>query len=206
MDSIATDTRGGFDAFIAGQRAAAHDSGRDVRVTLAQFDHEYERVYSDVPVADVPPLALSPRGMTALWDGIGRLGAETGRDLEATAESDRPGRVLFVIMTDGFENSSREWTRDSVKKFIAQQERDYSWTFVFLGANIDAVETAASVGIARGQSMTYAARGVETRATFDALSRATSTYMDAPDSAVAFAFTESDRTAAIGDSNSDREQ
>lgn len=104
MQSIKDDTEGGFDAFIAEQRSQPGDC----RVTLAQFDDRYEEVYQDVPVADVPPLSLSPRGSTALLDSIGRLLGEAGGRLAALPEHERPGVVIVGIMTDGHENSSRE--------------------------------------------------------------------------------------------------
>ena len=113
MSSIKTDTEGGFAAFIDQQRGL----NRDVRVTLAQFDTEYDVVYADRPLADVPPLALEPRGATALYDAIGRLVSDVGAELAAQPEEERPGAVIVVVLTDGHENSSREWThRPSVRR------------------------------------------------------------------------------------------
>ena len=128
MESIKTDTEGGFDAFIAEQRKES----LDIRVTLAQFDTEYDVVYANRPVSDVPPLELQPRGMTALYDAVGRLVTDVGAELAALPDEERPARVTVVVLTDGHENSSREWTHKAVGKAIRRQERDYAWDFVFL--------------------------------------------------------------------------
>jgi uncharacterized protein YegL len=152
MQSIKDDTEGGFNSFIAEQRK---NTDGEVNVTLAQFDDKFEIVYSNMELDKVPPLKLSPRGMTALHDAIGKLVTDTGRILAGMDENDRPGKVIVVTMTDGHENASREWTRDAVKKLIKQQETDYDWTFLFLGATLDAVETAGDLGISRNRAMSY---------------------------------------------------
>ena len=151
MQSIKDDTEGGFDAFIAEQRSQPGDC----RVTLAQFDDQYEEVYRDVPVADVPPLSLSPRGSTALLDSIGRLLSEAGARLAALPEHERPGIVIVGIMTDGHENSSRELTHAQVKALIERQTSEYAWQFVYMGADQDAIEVGSSIGVAATNSMTY---------------------------------------------------
>src|SRR4030081_224879 len=103
MQAIADDTRGGIDTFVAKQRGTA---GSTV-VTLAQFDDEYEMVYQNRPIDDVPALALEPRGTTALLDAIGRFISDIGSGLAALPENDRPGVVMVVVLTDGHENASR---------------------------------------------------------------------------------------------------
>lgn len=151
MQSIKDDTQGGFDAYIASQKG---QPGR-CTVTLAQFDNQYEEVYAGKDIAEVPPLDLQPRGGTALNDSIAKLIHSTGEFLSALPEEQRPGTVLFGIMTDGHENASKEWTRDAVKKLIEQQEGQYDWTFSYMGANQDAIEVGATMGIARERSLTY---------------------------------------------------
>lgn len=151
MQSIKTDTEGGFDAFIAEQR----EQPGECTVTLAQFDTDYEVTYENLPIADVPKLDLQPRGMTALLDSIARLITDTGARLAALPEHERPGTVIVGIMTDGMENSSREWTHAAIKALIEQQENVYDWSFSYLGANQDAIEVGASIGIRREHSMTY---------------------------------------------------
>lgn len=151
MATIKSDTEGGFNAFIEEQR---NQPGK-VDVTLAQFDTEFDWVYRNVAVADVPLLHLEPRGGTALLDGMGRLITEVGDELRTRPDHLRPGLVVVVITTDGHENSSRLWTKADVRSLITQQQDIYKWKFVFLGANMDAVAVGASYGIPRGQSMSY---------------------------------------------------
>jgi hypothetical protein len=158
MQSIKDDTEGGFNAFIEEQRSQA---GR-CRVTLAQFDDQYEEVYRDRPVADVPPLQLSPRGSTALLDSIGRLVGEAGQRLAALPEHERPGIVIVGIMTDGHENASHELTHPQVKAMIERQTKDYGWQFLYMGADQDAIEVGSSIGVAAANSMTYSRGRVAT--------------------------------------------
>ncbi|MGZ8177400.1 VWA domain-containing protein [Williamsia sp. SKLECPSW1] len=165
MQSIVDDTCGGFDAFIATERDADVESV----VSLARFDTEFETVYTHRPIADVPPLSLEPRGMTALLDAIGRFVTSIGEDLAARPEDERPGAVTVLVMTDGMENSSREWTIDAVRALIRQQEEQYAWTFVFLGANMDAVDVGTSMGFSADRSLTYAAAPDQVRNAYEAV-------------------------------------
>lgn len=151
MQSIKSDTEGGFAAFIEEQRQAPGDC----RVTLAQFDHEYDVVYSGVPVAAVPPLVLQPRGRTALLDAMGRLVSDAGAELGALPESDRPGTVIVAVMTDGLENASHEWTHAAIRSLVEQQTSAYSWQFLYMGADQDAVEVGAGLGVDARYSVTY---------------------------------------------------
>lgn len=143
MQDIAADMRGGFDSYIAKEGGQAGTT----LVTLAQFDDQYDVVYSDRPVDSVPPLILEPRGTTALLDAIGRFITEVGAGLAALPEDQRPGEITVLVMTDGHENASTEWTAEAVRALIAQQESVYSWDFVFLGANMDAVEVGTRLGL-----------------------------------------------------------
>jgi hypothetical protein len=152
MQSIKSDTEGGFDAYIEQQRGVP----KRIEVTLARFDTEYEPVYANRPIAQVPPLELQPRGMTALYDAVGRLITDVGAELAGRPENERPGTVIIVVLTDGHENSSREWTHEAVRALITQQQELYSWNFLFLGANMDAVETGSRMGFRRQDSITYA--------------------------------------------------
>jgi hypothetical protein len=152
MQSIRDDTIGGFDAFISEQRRLP---GR-CTVSLVQFDNVYEEVYTGRDLADVPSLTLAPRGSTAMLDAIGRAVNATGARLAAMPEDRRPGTVIVGIMTDGLENASREFTYPMVKAVIEHQEQVYGWTFMYMGANQDAIEVGASLGVARDRSLTYA--------------------------------------------------
>ena len=151
MVSLREDTIGGFDTFIAEQRTAPGQC----RVTLAQFDNEYDEVYADRDIATVPSLVLVPRGSTALLDALGRLVVTAGERLAALPEAQRPGSVVVGVMTDGYENASRDWTHDRIKALIEQQSTEYGWQFLYLGADQDAIEEGAKMGFAAGKSMTY---------------------------------------------------
>jgi hypothetical protein len=151
MQTIKDDTEGGFDAFIEEQRRQPGEC----RVTLAQFDTEYEQVYADQPIADVPALRLQPRGTTALLDSIGRLVTTAGERLARLPEAERPGSVVVGIMTDGLENASREYTHAAVKALIERQTRDHGWQFLYMGADQDAIEVGASIGVDAAHAVTY---------------------------------------------------
>ncbi|GJF16466.1 hypothetical protein NGTWS1803_02740 [Mycolicibacterium cyprinidarum] len=153
MEGCKTATETGFDEMIAQQRS---EPGEAI-VTLSMFDNVYERVYANVPITEVGPLTLVPRSMTAMLDAIGCFIAEIGEHLASLEEADRPGTVICLIMTDGLENASTEWTYDAVKALITQQRDQYSWSFIFLGANIDAVDVGGRIGVPMATAMTYSA-------------------------------------------------
>jgi hypothetical protein len=151
MQSIKSDVIGGFDAFLTEQRAA----DGDCRVTLAQFDNEYEVVYRSVPLSDVPPLELNPRNSTALLDSMGKLITDTAAEIDALTEDDKPGSVIVAIMTDGMENASSEWRRPDVKALVEQQTNQFAWEFLYMGADQDAVEVGKDLGVKAEQAITY---------------------------------------------------
>ncbi len=151
MQSIKSDTEGGFTAFIDEQRRTAGEC----RVTLAQFDNHYDVVYADRPIADVPPLDLQPRGSTALLDAMGRLVTDAGARLAAMHEDQRPASVIVAIMTDGLENASKEWSHPAIKALVEQQTAQYGWQFMYMGADQDAIEVGRNIGVAAANSITY---------------------------------------------------
>jgi len=124
-------------------------------VTLAQFDTDYEVLYPPTDIETVPEFVLEPRGQTALLDATGRFITEVGEQLSALPDDKRPGQVICLIMTDGYENASRQWTWDGVKHLITQQREVYGWEFIFLGADIDAVEVGERLGVSGKFSMTF---------------------------------------------------
>lgn len=155
MESIASDTVGGVARFIEDQKKAPGTAD----LTLTLFDHEYTPVHKAVPLASVPPFTdkdFVPRGNTALLDAVGRSIVETGERIAALPEGDRPAAVVFVIVTDGLENSSREYSRAKVAEMIKHQQEVYSWTFLFLAANQDAIAAAGAINIPAAQAMSYA--------------------------------------------------
>ena len=153
MESIKADAEGGVNAFIDEQKNA---SGAAL-LTLVQFDNEYEFVHSGISIQQVSRFTLVPRGSTALLDAVGRAINETGARLTAMEESQRPGLVVFVIVTDGQENSSREFNRDQIRSMIEHQQSVYSWQFTFLAANQDAFAEGTSLGIAASGIASYSA-------------------------------------------------
>lgn len=156
MQSIRNDMIGGFNAFIEEQRKLPGDCN----VTLTQFDDQYEVVYQGKPLKDVPSLELAPRGGTALLDAVGRTISQVGTRLESTPEDQRPERVLFVILTDGHENASRELSKAKIKEMVEHQRSKYSWEFVYIGANQDSFGEAQSIGIGIAQNFVADSKGV----------------------------------------------
>jgi|ERR1700687_488995 len=197
METIKSDTEGGFNAFIDGQRGQAGD----VRVTLAQFDTHYDVVYANRPVREVPPLDLQPRGMTALYDALGRLITDVGAELATRPEQERPGSVVIVMLTDGHENSSREWTHEAVSAAIGRQESEYSWDFLFLGANMDAVAIGEQLGFQRDKSITYQPSSEGVAGVFAAAAGYVARKAAAPVGSTVAGFSDEDRRAAQGSTN-----
>ncbi|WP_370330408.1 VWA domain-containing protein [Mycolicibacterium hippocampi] len=142
---------GGFDTFLTEQRAGEGEC----RVTLAQFDNEYEVVYHAVPVDEVPPLELNPRNRTALLDSMGKLITDTAAEIGALTEHDKPGSVIVAIMTDGLENASHEWSQPAIKSLVEQQTNQFGWDFLYMGADQDAVEVGRDLGVRPEQAVTY---------------------------------------------------
>lgn len=166
MSSVRGDTIGGFNTFLKTQREASGQA----RISLVQFDDHYYSLYtaSDVKhAADLNGESYVPRGTTALLDAIGRTIEATGQRLAAMPESERPAKVLFVIITDGHENASKEWNRKKVFDAITHQRDTYKWDFIYLGANQDAIATATrDLGLGAGKSMTFAHNAMGTHEAF----------------------------------------
>jgi Mg-chelatase subunit ChlD len=156
MGDIKDDAIGGFNCFLKEQKAA----GANATLTLVQFDTEStEVVHESTPILEVPDLnhqTFQPRGGTPLLDALGQTIDSTGRALAAIPEANRPNKVVFVVITDGQENSSHRHTKASVKEKIDHQSDQYNWQFVFLGANQDAFDEAGAVGIAMPNAANFA--------------------------------------------------
>lgn len=192
MHSIKEDIEGGFDAFIADQ--CSHPG--QCTVSLAQFDNEYETVFTAIDVREVRPLDLQPRGATAMLDAIGRSISALGERLAALPEAERPGTVVVAIMTDGMENASREFTHEAVKELITRQEQAYNWQFLYMGADQDAIEVGARIGVRADRSLTYArGKSREAYAATSVLTRKLKEAMVAGAPLAAVAFSQEDRNA-----------
>jgi hypothetical protein len=161
MHGVAGDTIGGLNRFVKEQKEVP---GR-ATLTLHLFNDRYVTRVRALDLKLVARLAeydYVPGGNTALLDAIGRAIGETGKRLSEMPAGERPGKVVFVIITDGYENASREYTRERVFEMITHQREKYSWQFVFLGANQDAIQSGAGLGVSAAASMTYAANNVGT--------------------------------------------
>ena len=152
MESMTHAAISGFNEFLSAQKSTVDDSGQPIPATftLILFDHEYLPVHSRVPIQNAEPLtaeAYQPRGSTALLDAIGRTIDFIGSELAATPAAERPSKVIIAILTDGEENSSHKFSRAEINQRITHQTEKYQWEFLFLGANQDAIASAARMGI-----------------------------------------------------------
>lgn len=173
MGVVAPETIKGFNQFLRDQKKGPGTA----TITLNQFNHRFERVIDAQDVAVAFPLTSETfvtKGNTALLDAIGKSIVDTGARLNAMPEDQRPGKVIVVIITDGEENDSHEFSRVQINSMIDHQQDNYQWEFVFLGANQDAIREAAKIGIGAGQTMTYAHNAIGTTRAFSALSSNTS--------------------------------
>ena len=146
MAGLETDTIGGFNAMLKKQKAQEGDC----RITTVLFDNNHELLHDRIDIGFVSPLTEKEYwvgGSTALLDAIGFTIGKIGKVQQQTKEGTGAGQVLFVIITDGMENASREFTYEKVKQMIEYRKAEFSWEFIFLGANIDAAATAKSFGI-----------------------------------------------------------
>lgn len=160
----------GFNSFLQDQQK----SEGLTKLTLVLFDDEYLVPINGLPVAEVLPLdneTYVPRASTALLDAIGRITNELGARLAAMPEKDRPGQVIVAILTDGLENSSQEYTWPQIARVIKEQTERYRWTFLFLGANQDAIATAAQMNIPAANAARYFDDAAGVRASSRTLSR-----------------------------------
>lgn len=155
MCGLEADTIGGFNSMLKKQKA---EQG-EVIVTTVLFDHRYELLHDRFPIRHIAPITEKEyyvEGATALLDAIGSTVQKIGNAQKHLPENQRAEKVIFVIITDGMENSSLEYSYKKVKRMIEHQKRRYGWEFMFLGANIDAVHEAAKFGVQADRAVTYA--------------------------------------------------
>lgn len=143
-----------FNGFLESQRNGPDEA----TASLYRFDHEYEPVYEGKDIDSAPKLSernFIPRGSTALFDAIGRTIDSIGARLTNTPEYERPNKVVVVIVTDGLENVSKEYSRKRIFDMIHHQEDKYHWTFVYMGANQDAYTEASHMGFASTNTLNF---------------------------------------------------
>ena len=169
MHHLESDTIGGYNSFLDQQRAEEGEA----LVTTVLFDDKYEILHDCIDIKKVQPITKKEyfaRGSTALLDAVGKTIKEVEHRQNFTAEDETPEKTMVVIITDGLENSSREYNLDTVKKMVTAQQEKHGWEFIFLGANIDAVKTAGGFGISADRAVNYHADAVGTATNFASVS------------------------------------
>lgn len=154
MAGLEADTMGGFNSMLERQK---QEKG-EAYISTVLFDNESRVLHDRLPLSKVTPMTgrdYQVGGCTALLDAIGGAIHHIGNVHKYAREEDRPGRTLFVITTDGMENASRRYGARQIRDMIRRQQEKYGWEFLFLGANIDAVETAGRMGIRPERAVQY---------------------------------------------------
>ena len=171
MGGLESDTIGGFNSMLEKQRKI---EGKAF-ITTVLFDDQYELLHDRVNIAKVNNITEKEyfvRGSTALLDAIGKTIAKEKAIQDTLGKNEKADKVLFVIITDGLENASKEYSSSTVKKLIETQKEKYGWEFLFLGANIDAIETANSIGISAERAVNYNSDSIGTKKNYDTLNKA----------------------------------
>lgn len=171
MSGLEADTIGGFNAMIEKQRK---EEG-ECYVSTVLFDNDSEVLHDRVKLSDIRPMTdkdYTVRGCTALIDAIGGAIHHIGNVHKYARPEDVPAHTMFIITTDGMENASKKYTSERVKGMIERQKERYGWEFLFIGANIDAVETAARYGIDKNRAVNYNADKEGTRVLYESVSNA----------------------------------
>ena len=173
MSGLEADTVGGFNSMIEKQKKA---KGKAL-ISTVLFDNTSEVIHDRVSIRKIKPMTADDytvRGCTALLDALGDAVRHIGNVHKYAREEDVPEHTLFVITTDGMENASRRYDSEKVKKMIERQKEKYGWEFLFLGANIDAVETAKHFGIGEDRAVNYHSDSDGTKLNYEVLSEAIS--------------------------------
>ena len=173
MQTLADDTIGGFNGFVESQR----ELDGEAYLTTVLFSTDRRKLHDHIDIREVP--AMDKRqyvagGMTAMLDAIGETINEVQTRIDNTPIESRPDNILCVITTDGLENSSHTYNKSTVQRMIEHQTKGHGWQFIFLGANMDAVEEAAQIGI--DMAATYTADSIGTKAVYDSINCAATSY------------------------------
>lgn len=174
MSGLEGDTIGGFNSMIEKQKKEEGEA----LVSTILFDNYSEVLHDRVEVSKIEPLTdrdYTVRGCTALLDAIGGAIHHIGNVHKYARDEDVPEHTIFIITTDGMENASHQYSREKIKAMIERQKTKYGWEFLFLGANIDAIETARSYGIDQDRAVEYNCDSVGTGLNFEAMSDAITT-------------------------------
>lgn len=177
MSGLEKDTIGGFNSMLSKQKAL----DGDCRITTVLFDHCYTLLHDRIDIQAVSPMTEKEYyvgGSTALLDAVGTTIEKIICVQKNTAENYRAGKVMFVIITDGDENSSRRYSPDKIKAMISHEKENYGWEFVFLGANIDAVQTAGRFGISPSRAVDYVPDAAGTALNFQMMAQAVAEFRE----------------------------
>ncbi len=177
MAGLERDTIGGFNSMLKKQRGL----DGECRITTVLFDSRCELLHDRIDIRAVRPMTereYQAGGSTALLDAVGGTIRKLAGVQRNTAEAFRAKNVMFVIITDGEENASREYSLEQVKRMIGHEKERYGWEFVFLGANIDAVETAGRFGIPANHAVDYVPDGAGTALNFQMMSEAAAAFRE----------------------------
>lgn len=170
MSGLENDTIGGFNSMISKQK----DEEGEALISTVLFDNETEVIHDRLPLDKIAPLTGKEyyiRGSTALLDAIGEAIHHISSIHKYAREEDVPEKTLFIITTDGMENSSRKYSYDKVKKMVEKKKEKNHWEFIFLGANIDAVSVANKFGVDRSRAVTYECDGAGTALNYKMMSK-----------------------------------
>lgn len=169
MSGLEDATTGGYNSVLKTQK----EEPGTAFVTTVLFDDSYELLHDRINIMELRPITGKEyfvRGSTALLDAVGKTISRVGSDQKHAGEGRRADKVMIVIITDGMENASREYTYRRVMEMINRQKSRYGWEFLFLGANIDAIATAAKFGIDADRAANYHADSKGTRLNYEAVS------------------------------------
>lgn len=172
MSGLEGDTIGGFNSMLKKQR----EEEGDANVTTVLFDDEIEMLYKRVNIKEIKNITSKDyyvRGCTALLDAIG-YSINFMINVQKNKKEEKAKNVLFIITTDGYENASKEYTYEKIKKMITYEKERYNWQFLFLGANIDAISTARNFGISEEFASNYVSDEVGTQITYEVMNSAIS--------------------------------
>ena len=168
MSGLEADTIGGFNAMIRRQKAEEGEA----LVTTLLFDDRVQMLHDRLELKEVPAMTekeYSVRGCTALLDAVGSAICHIANIHKYSRPEDLPERTVFVITTDGMENASRSYSAEKLRQMIEKEKTKYGWEFLFLGANIDALSAAGSLGIEEDRAANYMPDSRGTRLNYEAL-------------------------------------
>lgn len=175
MSGLEDDTIGGFNSMIKRQKKEEGEA----YISTVLFDDECDVIYDRVPVNKIEPMTDKQyfvRGCTALLDAVGGAIHHIGNVHKYAREEDRPEKTLFIITTDGMENSSERYDYQKVKKMVEEKKEKYGWEFLFLGANIDAIDVASRFGIGANRAINYESDRKGTKLNYQVLSDTVSAF------------------------------